>query len=207
MEELITLMAELEEEQLLQQIEERLTAGEDPHAIFEACQKGMTIVGERFEKGEYYLSDLVMSGEVFRQASELITPYFTEGAGAATKGKVVIGTIIGDIHDIGKDIVIAMLRSAGYEVIDLGVDVPVERFVEAVKESGAPVVGISGLLTVAFPPMKECVDALKAAELDVKVMIGGAPVTAEVCQYVGADAFGSANDAVEFCNKWFVVTA
>ncbi|NLZ38687.1 MAG: cobalamin-binding protein [Firmicutes bacterium] len=202
MEEIITLMADLEEDKLLQQLKERLDAGEDPKALFDACQEGMAIVGKRFESGEYFLSDLIMSGEVFREVSEVITPYFAENAGGEPKGKVVIGTIIGDIHDIGKDIVVTLLQSAGYEVIDLGVDVPVERFVEAVKESGASVVGISGLLTVAFPPMKECVDALKAAGLDVKVMIGGAPVTAEVCEYVGADAFGTANDAVEFCKEW-----
>lgn len=202
MEELITLMADLEEDQLLQRIKERLDAGEDAKALFDACQQGMAVVGERFESGEYFLSDLIMSGEVFSAVSEVITPYFAEGAGSEPKGKVVIGTIIGDIHDIGKDIVIVLLQSAGYEVIDLGVDVPVDRFVEAVKETGAPVVGISGLLTVAFPPMRECADALRAAGLDVKVMIGGAPVTAEICQFVGADAFGTASDAVNFCKEW-----
>jgi methanogenic corrinoid protein MtbC1 len=202
MEELKMLMADLKEDELLQKIKELLEAGEDPQAIFDACQEGMSVVGSRFESGEYFLSDLIMSGEVFRQVSEVITPYFAEGEETKSKGKVVIGTIIGDIHDIGKDIVVTMLRSANYEVIDLGVDVPVENFVNAVKETGASVVGISGLLTVAFPPMKECVEALKAAGLDVKVMIGGAPVTEDVCKYVGADAFGTAQDAVEFCNNW-----
>lgn len=202
MEELKMLMADLKEDELLQKIKELLEAGEDPQAIFDACQEGMSVVGSRFESGEYFLSDLIMSGEVFRQVSEVITPYFAEGEETKSEGKVVIGTIIGDIHDIGKDIVVTMLRSANYEVIDLGVDVPVENFVNAVKETGASVVGISGLLTVAFPPMKECVEALKAAGLDVKVMIGGAPVTEDVCKYVGADAFGTAQDAVEFCNNW-----
>jgi 5-methyltetrahydrofolate--homocysteine methyltransferase len=117
---------------------------------------------------------------------------------------VVVGTVRGDIHDIGKDIVVTMLRGAGYEVIDLGVDVPAERFVQAARETGAQVVGMSGLLTISFDPMKETVAALKAAGLAVKTMIGGGSLTEDVREYVGADALGAnAQSAVALADRWF----
>jgi len=179
-----------------------LDAGDDPLAIIAACREGMADVGKRYEAQEYYVSDLIMAGEVFKQAMSMIGEKFQTDTGPK-RGSVVIGTVHGDIHDIGKDIVVSLLQAGNYNVVDLGVDVPPEKFVDAVKESGAPVVGLSGLLTISFDAMKETVDALKSADLPVKVMIGGGPVTEQVRAYVGADALGAdAQAAVELCDNW-----
>ena len=119
------------------------------------------------------------------------------------KGKIVFGTVKGDIHNIGKDIVIGLLKAAGYEVRDLGIDVPHEKFVEAVKETGAKIVGLSGLLTIAYDAMKETIESLKAAGLEVKVMIGGGPMTSAVKEFTGADAWATnAQAAVILANQW-----
>ncbi|MCL4561022.1 MAG: cobalamin-dependent protein [Chloroflexi bacterium] len=201
---LITAISELEEAQVVDLVQERLAAGADPQAILTACRDGMAQVGKRYEAGEYYVSELIMAGELFKQANALLAPHFAVGDGA-TKGKVVVGTVKGDIHDIGKDLVVGMLKAGGFEVIDLGVDVPVEAFVQAVKESGAKVVGLSGLITLSFDSMKETVAALEAAGLrsQVKVMVGGGSLTEKVREYVGADALGSdAQAAVSLANQW-----
>jgi len=162
----------------------------------------MSDVGKRYEAQEYYVSDLIMAGEVFKQAMSKIGEKFETEAGDK-KGAVVIGTVKGDIHDIGKDIVVSLLQAGNYDVIDLGVDVPPEKFVEAVKESGAKVVGLSGLLTIAFDSMKETVDALDEADLNVKVMIGGGSLTEQVREQVGADALGvDAQAAVSIADNW-----
>ncbi|MEN6481502.1 MAG: cobalamin-dependent protein [Anaerolineaceae bacterium] len=195
-------ISDLEEAKVLQLVNESLAAGTDPISILASCRDGMALVGKRYESGEYYVSELIMAGELFKQANALLAPYFGANGGA-TKGKVVVGTVKGDIHDIGKDLVVGMLKAGGFEVIDLGVDVPVEKFVAAVKESGAKVVGLSGLLTVGFDAMKETIAAFKAAGLPVKVMIGGGPVTEQVREYVGADAMGNdAQAAVSLANQW-----
>ena len=139
----------------------------------------------------------------------MLAPHLTTGDGEESKGAVVVGTVQGDIHDIGKNIVVTLLRSARYDVHDLGVDVPPARFVETVRDTGATVVGLSGLLTTSFDPMKETVDALAAAGLrdQVKVMIGGGPVTDKVVAYTGADVMGAdAMDAVHLCNQWMEVS-
>ncbi|WP_027717947.1 cobalamin B12-binding domain-containing protein [Desulfovirgula thermocuniculi] len=191
MSDLAQLVADLQEDKVLSEVKARLEAGEDPLAIIEEARRGMQVVGERFEQKEYFVSDLVMSAAIFAQITELIGPHLKKEA-AGGKGKVVIGTVKGDIHDIGKNIVIAMLQCHGYEVIDLGVDVSPERFVEAVKESGARIVGMSALLSAVFPSIKETVEAFAAAGLrdKVKIMIGGAPVDEKVREYAGADAVG-----------------
>ena len=146
--QLVTALSNLEEEAVLKLVQESLDTGDDPMTILSACREGMAQVGKRYEDGEYYVSDLIMAGEVFKQASALISSKF-EAAGGPKRGKVVIGTVKGDIHDIGKDIVVTLLQAGNYDVIDLGVDVPPDKFVEAVKESGATVVGLSGLLTIS----------------------------------------------------------
>jgi methanogenic corrinoid protein MtbC1 len=168
-----------------------------------ACQQGMVEVGARYEKKEYFIGELMMSAEIFRGVSEILKPHM-KGAGLATSGKIVIGTVKGDLHNIGKDIVVSMLRTANYEVIDLGIDVPPARFVEALKESGASVVGLSGLLTLAFKSMKDTVDAISQAGIrnQVNVMIGGGPVDANVCANVGADGWGDAQRAVKLAQQW-----
>lgn len=201
--QLVQAMSGLEEETVDKLIAERLASGTDPLEIIDSCREGMSDVGKRYESGEYFVSDLIMAGEVFKQAMAKIGEKF-QAEGGDTKGAVVVGTVHGDIHDIGKDIVVSLLQAGNYNVIDLGVDVPAAKFVEAVKESGAKVVGLSGLLTIAFDAMKETVDALKAAGLDdVKVMIGGGSLTEQVREQVGADALGgNAQAAVDLCNEW-----
>ena len=202
--QLATALADLEEATALKLVQERLDAGEDPLAVVTSCREGMAMVGQRYEAGEYFVSELIMAGEVFKQANALIGSQFTVDRGA-TRGKVVIGTVKGDIHDIGKDIVVSLLKAANYDVYDLGVDVPPDKFVDAVKETGAPVVGLAGLLTISFDSMKATVAALEAAGLrsQVKVMIGGGPVTEQVRVYAGADAVGrDAQAAVSLCNRW-----
>jgi methanogenic corrinoid protein MtbC1 len=195
-------LSDLEEEAALKLVRERLDGGEDPLAIIADCREGMADVGKRYEAQEYYVSDLIMAGEVFKQAMAMIGEKFQTDSGPK-RGSVVLGTVKGDIHDIGKDIVVSLLQAGNYNVIDLGVDTPPEKFVDAVKESGATVVGLSGLLTISFDAMKETVDALKSAGLPVKVMIGGGPVTEQVRAYVGADALGAdAQAAVALCDKW-----
>ena len=203
-EQLATALSDLEEELALKLVQERLDAGDDPLAIIADCREGMALVGKRYESGEYYVSDLIMAGEVFKQASGLVAAKFQIEEGEKL-GKVVVGTVQGDIHDIGKDLVVTLLKANNFEVVDLGVDVPAERFVKAVQESGAKIVGLSGLLTISFDSMKETVSALDAAGLrsQVKVMVGGGPVTEQVRNYVGADAHGSdAQEAVSLANGW-----
>jgi len=201
--ELAMAMADLDEMKVQALVKAGLAGGIDPSALLDDCREGMTLIGKRFETGEYFLSDLIMAGEIFKSAAADLTAH--GGSSGPSKGKVVMGTVKGDIHDIGKDIVVTMLKGANFEVTDLGVDVPPAKFVEAVKATGAPVVGLSGLLTISFDPMKETVAALKAAGLPVKVMIGGGPITESVREYVGADALGAdAQVAVALADGWIV---
>jgi methanogenic corrinoid protein MtbC1 len=203
-EQLKQALSDLEEETVLKLVQERLDSGDDPMTIVADCREGMAHVGKRYEDHEYYVSDLIMAAEIFKQAMALIGAKFKIDGGA-NRGTVVIGTVQGDIHDIGKDIVVSLLQAGGYHVVDLGVDVPPARFVEAVKESGAAVAGLSGLLTISFGAMRETVEALSAAGLrsEVKVMVGGGTVTEQVRAYVGADALGTdAQAAVALCNRW-----
>jgi len=194
-------MADLDEQRVQELVKAGLAAGVSPNALLDECREGMTLIGQRFETGEYFLSDLIMAGEIFKGAAADLAAQ--GGTSGPTRGKVVMGTVKGDIHDIGKDIVVTMLRGANYEVTDLGVDVEPTKFVAAVRETGATVVGMSGLLTISFDPMKETVAALKAAGLPVKVMIGGGPVSEQVREYVGADALGvDAQAAVALAGQW-----
>lgn len=203
--QLIKLMADLEEDGLLKLVQELLNKGLDPNSILEDCRKGMSMVGQRFESGDYFLSDLIFAGDILKKVSNLLAPQLQAAPPAAPKGRVVIGTVKGDIHDIGKDLVVTMLRGANYEVHDLGVDVPSERFIKALSEKDASVLGLSGLLTISFDAMKETITALQQAGLSprVKVMIGGGPVTEKVKEYVGSDAWGrDVQEAVRLCDRW-----
>jgi len=202
---LVQNVADLNEEEVLAQIRKELAAGTDPGAILEACRKGMNLVGERYEKHEYFVADLMMVGMIFKEAMEILSPKLKGMAtAAASKGTVVFGTVAGDIHDIGKNVVVSMLGAAGFDVHDLGVDVPVDKFVAEVKVTGAKVLGLSGLITVSYDGMKATIEALKAAGLrdKTKVMIGGGIVNESVRQYTGADAWGKdANEAVAICQR------
>lgn len=203
--ELIDAITEMREEDALKISRELLDTGTDPLAVLEACRQSMEIIGKRFEEGDCFIPELIMAGEMLSQISEIVKPRLRETAEAKKIGKVVIGTVEGDIHDIAKDIVGFMLEINGFEVTDLGVDVPPAKFVEAVKQTGAKVVGLSGFLTLAYDPMKATVEALKAAGLDdVKVMIGGGQVDAQIRDYTCADAYGKdAVAAVTLAKQWY----
>jgi methanogenic corrinoid protein MtbC1 len=166
----------------------------------------MEIVGSRFATGEYFIPDLVYSGDILKLITDMVKPKLAETASEAKRlGKVVIGTVIGDIHDIGKNLVVFFLDINGFDVVDLGVDVSPEKFVNAVRESGAPVVGLSGFLTLSFDGMKATVDALKDAGLrdSIKVMVGGGQIDERIRGYTGADACGdNALEAVLIAKQW-----
>ena len=204
-EDLVNTLADLKEQEAIKIVKDRLSAGEDPLKILGDARKGMEIVGSRFASGEYFIPDLVYSGEILKSVTELVKPKLTTTGEGKKLGKIVFGTVAGDIHDIGKDIVVFMLDVSGFEVHDLGVDVPVQKFVDKIKETDAPIVGLSGFLTLAFDSMKETVEAMKAAGLrdKVKVMIGGGQITEEVKTYTGADAYGKdAMAGVTLAKKW-----
>jgi len=204
-ENLVNALADLKEEEAIKIVKDRLNANEDPLKILGDARKGMEIVGKRFADSEYFIPDLVYSGEILKVVSELVKPRLTKAADSKKLGKIVFGTVAGDIHDIGKDIVVFMLDVNGFEVIDLGVDVPVQKFVDKIKETGAPVVGLSGFLALAFDSMKETVEAIKAAGLrgKVKIMIGGGQMSDEIKKYTGADAYGKdAMAGVSLAKKW-----
>ncbi len=204
-EKLVEAMVGMKEAEALAIAKEAIEKGEDPLNILAACKEAMMTVGQKFEKGEFFLPELIMAGEILSQISEIIKPLISGGDDEQKLGKVVFGTVEGDIHDIGKDIVAFMMDVNGLEVIDLGIDVPAQKFVDAVKESGATIVGLSGFLTLAFDSMKNTVEALKEAGLrdGVKIMIGGGQIDEEVCKYTGADAYGmDAMDAVKLAKGW-----
>jgi len=203
--DLVKTLADLKEQEVIKIVQDRLNAKEDPLKILEDARRGMEIVGKRFATSEYFIPDLVYSGEILRTVTEMVKPKLTKEAESKKLGKVVFGTVAGDIHDIGKDIVVFMLDVNGFEVYDLGVDVPAQKFVDKIKETGAPIVGLSGFLTLAFDSMKQTVDAIKTAGLrdKVKVMIGGGQITEEVRKYTGADAYGKdAMTGVSLAKKW-----
>jgi methanogenic corrinoid protein MtbC1 len=204
-ENLVNALADLKEEEAIKIVKDRLTANEDPLKILGDARKGMEIVGKRFADSEYFIPDLVYSGEILKAVTELVKPKLTQATESKKLGKIVFGTVAGDIHDIGKDIVVFMLDVNGFEVYDLGVDVPVQKFVDKIKETGAPVVGLSGFLALAFDSMKETVEAIKAAGLrdKVKIMIGGGQMSDEIKKYTGADAYGKdAMAGVTLARKW-----
>jgi methanogenic corrinoid protein MtbC1 len=204
-EDLVNTLADLKEQEVVKIVEDRLRANEDPLKILGDARKGMEIVGQRFASSEYFIPDLVYSGEILKSVTELVKPKLTGAAESKKLGKIVFGTVAGDIHDIGKDIVVFMLDVNGFEVHDLGVDVSAQKFVDKIKETGAPIVGLSGFLTLAFDSMKQTIEAMQTAGLRdrVRVMIGGGQITEEVTKYTGADAYGKdAMAGVTLAKKW-----
>jgi methanogenic corrinoid protein MtbC1 len=195
----------LEEDNVLKLVKDSIDANEDPMKILDACRIGMTKIGsEAGEGGTIFLTDLIMAGEIFNEAMELLMPKLI-GSTSTNLGKVVIGTVQGDIHNIGKDITINFLKAEGFEVIDLGVDVPPQKFVDAIKEHNPPVVGLSGLLTLSIEPMKKSIDAIVDANLrdKVKVIIGGERTDQSVCDYVGADAWvNDVSEGIKIIKNW-----
>lgn len=207
LEELVRAIADMEEETALQLVHEFVAGAGNPQQVLDACREAMDLVGRRFEEGEYFLPELMLAGDMLEQISAIVKPLLLSGPQAEvnTLGTVVIGTVHGDLHDIGKNIVVFMLEVNGYNVIDLGIDVPVSDFVNKVRELQPPVLALSGFLTLAFDSMKETIDALTEAGLrdSMKIMIGGGQVDEAVRSYTNADAFGlNAMDAVSLCRQW-----
>ena len=207
---LIELIYTFKEDEALALVREMLDQGHDPHDILDACGKAMAVVGERFEDGRYFMPELILSGEILAQIAELVKPGLAgeTQAGPAKKGTVVLGTVEGDIHDIGKNIVAFMLDVNGFQVHDLGIDVPVETFVKKAKEVKPDILGLSGFLTLAFDQMKQTVEAVSqaGAREGLKIMIGGCQMSDSVVEYVGADAFRpDAMAAVKLAKEWMGV--
>ncbi len=194
-EDLVKAIAELDEDRALEIVQE-LSDSISALEIITIAREGMQQVGDKFAAKEYFLADLIYSAEIFQEIMTKLGPALTINK-SQSMGKIVIGTVKNDIHDIGKNIIISLLRAAGFEVVDLGVDLPVETFVEAVKKEQPQVLGLSGLLTIAIDEMKNTIDALKANGLrdNLKVIIGGGPMDEKVRDYVGADA--NTQDAVK----------
>lgn len=203
-ETLTDLIADVKEKEALEYVEKGLSEGRTAMELLDEAREGMNIVGKRFSDGQYYIPELIYSGDILKGVVRLLEPYLKEDQSqSASLGKVVFGTVAGDIHDIGKDLVVFMLEVSGFEVYDLGIDVPVQAFVDKVKETGATVVGLSGFLTLAFDAMKETIEAIRGAGLEVKVMIGGGQIDEYVQKHTGADAFGdTAMDAVKIAKEW-----
>lgn len=202
---LIEALSTMKESEALAITDELLENGVDPLDILLDCKQAMAIVGENFSSGKYFLPELVMAGEMLLQISKKIKPRLQAEASGEVLGYVVLGTVEGDLHDIGKDIVGLMLEVNGFKVVDLGINVPAAKFVEAVKDYDPPVVALSGFLSLAFDSMKETVDALSEAGLrnKVKIMIGGGQIDDRVLRHTGADDYGfDAMDAVSMAKRW-----
>jgi 5-methyltetrahydrofolate--homocysteine methyltransferase len=205
-EKLVNTIVDLNEDEAVSLVRMMLDAGEDPQDILNATSEAMRIIGVRFDEKEYFLPELIIAGDLMKQIAEVVKPRLANRV-AQTRpvGKVVLGTVAGDIHDIGKDVVGFLLDASNFEVHDLGVDVPAAAFVAKIREVQPEVVGLSGFLTMAFEQMKVTIDAIKEAGLrdQVKIMIGGAIMDNEAAQYVGADAYGAnATAAVKIAKSW-----
>jgi dimethylamine corrinoid protein len=200
-------MGELDEDQVMSALTDFMASDpsrEDTLKVMSACQQGMSLVGDLFDQGEYFVGDLIYAGELLTKAIETIKPAL-KGEGSAKIGKMVLGTVQGDLHDIGKNIFKSLAESAGFEVYDLGIDTAPEAFVSKAKEVEADIVGMSGILTLASNAMKDTVESLKEANLrgNLKIIIGGNLVTSDLCSHVGADAFTTnAAEGVKICQGW-----
>ena len=211
MDELVAAISNMKEKEALILAEKRLNQGEDPFKILDLCREAVEYIGKQFEMGNYFLPELIMAGEMLKAISKMAEPYLRQEAKETVEpiGKVVIGSVEGDIHDIGKDIVVFLLDVNGFEVHDLGVNVSSDKFVETIRNVQPQIVGMSALLTTVFDSFKNTVEAITEAGLrhQVKIMIGGGTVTDEVCNYSGADAYGKdAVAAVNLSKKWVEIT-
>jgi len=201
---LVQALVELDEVKVLKEVERELQLGRKPLEILEDCRQGMNAVGDFYSKGEYFLSDLVMSAQIFREVMDELQPRLKETNQGGGKGKLIFGTVEGDIHDIGKNITVSLLRCHGVEVIDLGVDVPPDSFLAEARNTGAGIICLSALLTSSFESMKRTVNlfTLAGQRAQTRILIGGL-VNAKVAGYVGADAWArDASHGVNTCLKW-----
>ena len=202
---LVKAFSTLNEEEVAREIRRKIDVGVDALEIVRGLREGMDRVGDLFTKGDYFLSELIISGQIFKDAMEVLEPRLKTCRGAGKMTKLVLGTVRGDIHDIGKDIVAVLLKASGFEVYDLGVDVPSSAFVDKLRETRAPILGMSGLLTPSFSSMMETIEAIKAAGLreKVKIVIGGGIVDEKVRNFTGADDFTSnAVEGIHICEEY-----
>jgi len=203
-ENLAAAMGELDEDTVKELLEQVMAeGGADANKAMEACQKGMDTVGKLFEEGEYFVGDLIYAGELMTDAVAILKDALVSGDASGPKTRMILCTVKDDLHDIGKNIVRSMLEANGFDVLDLGIDCPAEKIVETAKAQGIKIVALSGVLTLALDSMKRTVDAIRAAGLDCKVIIGGAPVSAEACRNIGADEWAhSPQKTVNTCKAW-----
>ena len=201
-ENLAVAMGELDED-TVKEILESIDSVDAANAAMDACQKGMDTVGKLFEEGEYFVGDLIYAGELMTDAVEVLKPFLAGSETSGSKTKMILCTVKDDLHDIGKNIVRSMLEANGFEVLDLGIDCPAEKVVQTAKAENIKIVALSGVLTLALDSMKATVEAIRAAGLDCKVIIGGAPVSAEACKNIGADEWAhSPQKTVATCKAW-----
>jgi len=203
---LTELVAELEEDTVLELVRQLILAGDDPMQIIEACNAGMRIIGQKYENGDYFVSGLIMSGEIFREVVELVQPLMQTRSDGHSKGLVLVGTVSGDIHDIGKNMTAMLLSCYGFNVVDLGVDVPAITFADKAVEIHPDIVGLSGLITASFEMMKDTISALRqktqASGVSFPIVIGGGMIDEQVSQYVGADYWVTdAMSGVRLCQR------
>ena len=203
-EALATAMGELDEDTVKELLEEVMAdGGSEANKAMDACQKGMDTVGKLFEEGEYFVGDLIYAGELMTDAVAILKDALVSGESAGPKTRMILCTVKDDLHDIGKNIVRSMLEANGFDVLDLGIDCPAQKIVDTAKAEGIKIVALSGVLTLALDSMKATVEAIKAAGLDCKVIIGGAPVSAEACKNIGADEWAhSPQKTVQVCKEW-----
>lgn len=204
MSDFIKEIVELNENNVKELLKQKISQ-EDPQKIMKEVREAMSQIGDKYENKEYFLPDLMMSGEILKDIMEKLGPKLKQTQEVEVEGKVLLGTVEGDIHDIGKDVVKFMLEANGLEVRDLGVDVPADEFIEAIKEYKPDVVALSGFLTLAFDSMKKIIEKIEQAGIrdQIKIMIGGGTVDESIVEYTHADAFGeSAVDAVKMAKKW-----
>jgi methanogenic corrinoid protein MtbC1 len=197
--------ANLNESEVIKLVQNKIKVGADPLTIVQELQSGIAIFGDRYKSGNYFIGDLILSGEIFNQSMKLLEPLLLgrrEGTDKAIK--LVLGTVKGDIHNLGKDILAVLLKASGFEVYDLGINVPPSAFINKLQETGATILGLSGLITPSFESMKETVKAVEAAGLrgKVKIIIGGGVVDERVKDYTGADAFSTdAMEGIQLCKQ------
>lgn len=186
---IVEAIIELDEQAALELADGRIKSGTEPVEILERCREGMSIVGEKFESGDFFLSEMIMAAEIFNQIMNIVRPHL-KSALSEPRGKVVIGTVEGDVHDIGKNIAIALLKAEGFDIVDLGVDVPPATFVEAIREHEPDIVGMSSLLTVALETTKQTIDAITEAGLrdKVRIIVGGGRIDSHATEYIKPDA-------------------
>jgi methylmalonyl-CoA mutase cobalamin-binding domain/chain len=207
MDDLVQALRDLNEKKVYDLVEEKIKAGVPVMDIVKACNEGMVAVGELFSTCKYFISQLIFSAEILKTVMKRLDPLMTGAEQGKSAGKVIIGTVKGDIHDIGKNIVITLLRGSGFEVIDLGVDVPAEKFVATIQETGAKALGLSALLNFTYPEMKHVVEEVAKAGLrdKVKIIIGGTPCNEQVREFSGADYYApDAVAGVTICKQIYV---